>query len=169
MLFYAATFIACLILAGGIVCFYRISSGASKAIYNTITPLSETKHPADHVKGATAKKAGTATPERRGQKARQRPGKLARALAALPAAQTRWAWAGSGNQVGERHLHRSKAGHCSLYEDTKSKPKNIRSPNVGRPTREEKAQSFGNSYKVTRITPRPKKTNHKSGDKPWGW
>lgn len=173
MLFYATIFIVSLVLAGGIVWFYRTSADTSKAIYDTVIPLSEIKHPADHAKRSAAQKAGVKTPQPWGQKAHQTPGNLARTHAAVPTTEIPWGWKGSEKQVGEKRRHngsrKSKAAHCSLYEENKSKPKSLRNPNVGWPYRKEMTETNGRAYKVTRRAARPKRTNLKEVDKPWGW
>lgn len=173
MLFYVTIFIVCVVLAGAIIWFYRTSGDASKAIYDTIIPLSKIEHPTDNVKSAAATKAGTDTPEPWGQKSNQTPGNLARTHAAMPATQTPWGWAGSEKQVGEKRTRyksrKKKAAHCSLYEDNKSKPKSNRSQTVGWPYREEMTETKGRAYKVTRRTALPKRTNLKEINKPWGW
>jgi hypothetical protein len=173
MLLYATIFIVSLVLAGGIVWFYRTSADTSKAIYNTVIPLSEVKHPADHAKRSAAQKAGVKTPQPWGQKAHQTPGNLARTHAALPTDQAPWGWPGSASQVGEKRnkygARKRKAAHCSLYEQNKSEPKSSRNPDVGWPYREEKTEANGNVYKVTRRAKRPERTNLKEVEKPWGW
>ncbi len=162
MLFYATIFIVSLVLAGGIVWFYRTSARTSKAIYNTIRPLSEVK-----------KTRGANTPQPWGQKAHQTPGNLAKTHAAMPAAQAPWGWSGSENQVREKRKksesRKRKAAHSSLHEENMSKPKSIRNQNVGWPYREEMTETNGRAYKVTRKPARPKRTNLKEVSKPWGW
>ena len=171
MLFYATIFIVSVVVAGGIVWFYHTSADTSKAIYNTIIPLSEAKNPADHAKDAKAQNAGMNTPQPWGQKTHQTPGNLARTHAAMPTTQTPWGWTGSEKRVGKKQAHdgsrKSKAAHCSLYD--KSEPKSIRNQNVGWPYREDKTETTGRAYKVTRRAARPKKTNLASVEKPWGW
>jgi len=163
MLFYATIFIVCLVLAGVILWVYRSSADTSKAIYNTIIPLSEAKNPADHVKDAKPQKAGTDTPQPWGRKTHQTPGNLARTHAAMPATDKPWGWPGSAQQ------RENKAPHCSLYEEKKAKSKSTHNPNVGWPYREEMSETGGRAYKVTRRASRPKKTNLKTVSKPWGW
>lgn len=173
MLFYTTIFIVSLVLAVVVLWFFRTSTDTSKAIYNTVIPLSERKSPAGQVKGAKVQKTDVNKPEPWGQKVHQTPGNLARTHAAMPTKKAPWGWPGSENQVADKRKHvvssKSKAAHCSLYEENKSEAKSIRNQNVGWPYREEMTESNGRAYKVTRKVARPKRTNLKEVGKPWGW
>ena len=116
MFLYATLFIICLILAVAAVWFYRSTKDSSKAIYNTVIPISEISHVTDHPKDDKGRRAGAADPG--GNRSHQTPANVAKTHAARAIEQTQLGWPGNENQLNENKVHgrpTKAAGHCSLY------------------------------------------------------
>jgi len=88
---------------------------------------------------------------------------------AMPTGNVDWGWQESENQIREHHPHHSTGAdgskHCSLYNADPAAPAK---KDVTWPHREEKLETGGKAYKVTRKTTPGEPPTDDSG-KPWGW
>lgn len=147
MFTYTTLFIGSLILAVIGLVVYRVIEGTSRSILSSKGPVSivssTTELPTAHAPLAVAD------------------------AAAWPSARVN---AAPLNQVREQPPHQATAAastkHCSLYDVDPTAPPTSR--NDVWPHREEKLESAGKAYKVTRNVP-PQASNDEDSDKPWGW
>jgi hypothetical protein len=168
MLTYTTIFIASIILALIAIVIYRVVMVSSKSVLSSKGPISIISNTMNPQNG-TAPFTTMGTPAVSGQKSHVTPGHIAKTYPAMPTEKTDWGWQTDGNQVRERHPHHRTDGantkHCSLYNDADPVAPVNRS--VGRPQREEKLETFGKAYKVTRKV--DSSSEDEDSGKPWGW
>ena len=168
MLTYATIFIASIILALIALMVYRVVMDSGKSVLNSKEPIiiiSSTPNP----RKGNAPFTTTGTPALSGEKSHVTPGRIAATHPAMPSEKIDWGWQTDGNHVREHHPHHGagggNTGHCSLYDVNPTATSN---QSAARPHREEKLETGGKAYKVTReVTPQT--SNDESSDKPWGW
>lgn len=151
MLTYATIFIVSIVVAVVALVFYRFVSESSKSVLSSKGPISlVTPSPQND----QSHRAVTGTPASLSPTGRAVPANVARPAPAIPTRTVDWGWEENGNQVREQHPHHSKGAvgskHCSLYDvDPTAPPKR----DVTWPHREEKLETGGTAYKVTRKGP----------------
>lgn len=148
MFFYTALFVASVIAALITLYLFNVLKDAGKAVYRAFLPSSKdnlSRHIDDVPFHATIK--DTSTP---------------------------WGWNGNDHGIREHHPKRAVRNANSGLDGFLSQVGNERDQKASKkvaaswPYREEKSESTGKAYKVTRkVTPR--KTNLEKTGKPWGW
>ena len=169
MLTYTTLFIVCIIVAVVALVLYRVVS-SSRSILSSKEPVSFISS-ASNPKKSKGFEPVPATPGYSGPNKRAAPASYAGLTPAAPTPNdnANWGWAEGGNQVREQHPHHSpsdpNAKHCSLYDvDPVAPPKR----DVSWPHREDKLETGGTAYKVTRKVSKRAPDEEDSG-KPWGW
>lgn len=173
MLTYATILIASLIVALVVLFFYKIVSDSSRSIFRSKQPIALTESTANHPIDKTAHNTVTSASVPPGGKARVTPPpKINQIYPAMPTETIDWGWQGSGNKLREQNpQHGASAGnvaHCSLYDVSTAEPTVNSNQQTGWPHREDKIESGGKAYKVTRKVV-SKHANPETTGKPWGW
>jgi len=173
MLTYTTLFVASLIVAAVIFFLYRVISDSSRSVYSSKNPLAIIDSTQGPHKDTTGSAGPAYKPTPFGQDGHASPKHVARSNPAMPTETVNWGWQGSGGQLREPQLHLAKAAgesrHCSLFDVNATETRPQTGQYTGRLHREEKLNSTGRTYKVTRkedhrTTPEPESLN-----KPWGW
>lgn len=169
MFSYATIFIGSIVVAVIALVVYRVVMGTSRSILSSKEPvslISSTAYPQTN----QTPLAVADSPAWPGERIHATPGSMAGPKPVKPSDDTDWDWQTKENKVSEQQAHHAAGGsttkHCSLYDvDPTATPTN--QGDVW-PHREEKLESAGKSYKVTRkVTPQP--SNDDGEGKPWGW
>jgi hypothetical protein len=168
MLTYTTLFIVCMVVAVVALVLYRVVT-SSRSILSSKEPVSmissspgaKKHHGVDPV---------PATPAYSGPNRRAAPASFAGLTPAAPTGgeSVEWGWKDNRNQVREQHPHHSSepdARHCSLYDVDPTAPAK---KNHSWPHREDKFETGGTAYKVTRRVSKRAPVDEESG-KPWGW
>ena len=165
---YTTIFVACIITAIVAVCFYKAVSIASRSVSRISFSDSEATEPTAHLMGEPMRLAVISTPSPWGRENRQTPENLARTNAALPFEQTLWGNKGNGSHYAPRRCRVDGAGHWAPYDTGDSKPVGIQEQNSSFLHRQDRNESTGKSYKVSRNL-KPRKAPVKPMNRPSGW
>jgi len=150
------------------VCFYKAVSIVSRSISRLRLSDSEVTESTVHLMGEPMRLAVISTPNPWGRENRQTPENLARTNAARPFEQTPWGNKGHGAHYTPRRRRVDGAGHWAPYDTDDSKPVSVREQNSSFLHREDRFESTGKSYKVSRNL-KPRKAPVKPMNKPSGW
>ena len=168
MLTYATIFIASIIVAVLALVLYRVVAHSSKSVLSSKEPISLVSSTPGHQKGQSRGNV-TGIPASLSPTGRTVPANFARPTPAMPSGNADWGWQGNDNRVREQHTPHSAGAagskHCSLYDVD---PAVAAKRDVTWPHREEKTETAGKAYKVTRKVRSGRPPTDESG-KPWGW
>lgn len=169
MLTYTTLFIVCMVVAVVALVIYRVVT-SSRSILSSKEPVSMISSTASAKRNLDVQPVGAA-PAYSGPNRRAAPASYAGLTPATPTGgeSVEWGWKGNGNQVREQHPHHSTADpnarHCSLYDVNPAAP--VKKTHSW-PHREDKFETGGTAYKVTRRVSKKAPVEEDSG-KPWGW
>lgn len=169
MFTYATIFIGSIFIALIALVVYRVFMGSSRSILSSREPISLNSS-STHSRAGKKASAVANAPAWPAERVHAKPGSMAGAQLNTPSENADWHWQTRENKVSQQQAHHAKSGvsdkHCSLYDvDPTAPPVNL---SDAWPHREEKSESAGTAYKVTRKA-HPKATNDEESDKPWGW
>ena len=150
------------------VCVYKAVSIASRSISRITLSDSEAPDPTAHLMGEPMRLAVISTQSPWGRQNRQTPENLARTNAARPFEQTPWGGMGSGCHYAPRRRRVDRAGRWTPYDTDDSKSVNGRGQGSSLIHREDRFDSSGKSYKVSRSL-KPRKAPVKPISKPSNW
>jgi hypothetical protein len=169
MFTYATILIGSIVVALVALVVYRVVMGSSRSILSSKEPISLVSSTA-YPRANQAPLAVADAPAWPGEKIHATPGSMAGAKPAKPSENTDWDWQTKENKVSAQQAHHAtgtaNTRHCSLYDVDPTAPPANRSDVW--PHREEKLESAGKAYKVTRKMP-PQASNDGGSGKPWGW
>lgn len=181
MLTYASLLIACLVVSVVAYFLYKVIADSSRSVYRSRAPIAlvdtslaaKGHHHKNPVVNASVAGNAKAFGENRGHTT---PKNFAKTYPAMPtdSGERTWQakWQRSRGNLREPPLQAGYAAgnssHCSLYDVKTPQPAQRARPNIPKLHREEKVNSVGRTYKVTR------KAAHVASDnpdlnKPWGW
>ena len=168
MLTYTTIFIASLILAVVGLVLYRVITASSESVLNSKGPVSLISSTTNSPIGESPYVVADA-PAFPDKSSRIASANVAGPSPVMPAGDVDWGWQTEGNQIREQNPHHGtggdKTGHCSLYDVNAAAASSQR---AARPHREEKLETGGKAYKVTREAT-PQTSSGEGSDKPWGW
>ncbi|MDH4018445.1 MAG: hypothetical protein OEU84_02495 [Xanthomonadales bacterium] len=169
MFFYTALFVASVIASLIILYLYNSLKDVGKAVYRAFLPSSKEKL-ARQIQDAPYHSTINDTPTPWGWDGHASPVKQVKTASPSPSDNAPWGWKGGDHQVRENGSKGSASGLNAFGNSTASghAAKTRNQARVGWPYREEKSESAGKAYKVTRKVTL-QRTNLKTTSKPWGW
>lgn len=169
MFFYTALFVASVIAALIILYLYNSLKEVGKAVYRAFLPSSK-DNLARQIHDTPYHATINDTPTPWGWDDHATPVKRVKTAPPSPSDNTPWGWKGGDHQVRENGRKGSASGLDAFVNSTGSgqASKTRKQAAVGWPYREEKSESTGKAYKVTRKVAL-QRTNLKTTSKPWGW
>lgn len=166
MFFYISLFVASIIAAFVALYLFNLLVNAGKAIQKSWLPSAK-GNPTRHVAGVRyGTAADTSTPW--GWKGHSSPAGAARRHPAKPAVKAPWGWQGNAVRESGQSTKNTSGLDAFIENSTHEKPETAGNPTVGWPYREEKKESAGRAYKVTRKHA-AQRSNIKDAKAPWGW
>jgi len=154
-------------MAVAAVSFYRALSKAGKSISRIKLSSSGIVDPTLHLVDEPVRIAVSDTQSPWGTENRQTPENLAKTNAARPFEQSPWSRLGNGMQYAQ-HRRRKSPGHWVPYDTSDTESGNARGQNSTWLEREDRFESTGKSYKVSRKV-RPRMAPPKPLSKPSNW
>jgi len=178
MFTYTSLFLVSLLVAVVARVFYKSMAEKSGSVYNTKLPTAELAHLETQTpvkrKSVVDEGVDTAYPtdlRGRGTYAYLEGNEAVHALDTQVAEDAPHEWPATVHAVPVDHSKRAES-HCSLFELDSAEPQTVQEPVAAWPHREDKVETGGKAYKVTRKVTGKVATENVGLDaeaKPWGW
>lgn len=167
MFTYTSIFLVCLLVAFIARRFYLSLSEKSGSVYNTKLPNAELAHVKRSAKREPKADEGINSAYPTDLRNRGTYAYLGDSQDERVAEEAPHEWPQSVHSVPVDHSKKAD-NHCSLYQDTIEEPVSVEQPKAAWPQREDKLETGGKAYKVTRKVAADN-VNLDTDAKPWGW